>query len=642
MNRRWLEEKLVAVLVAVLFCTATRPAIGAECGHWGYLGDSVGGGQGYTRLVPPNQDVVTTVDELEAALAEAQTNPGTTIYVDDCAVISLTGRRDLQLPAGTTLASGRGNPGSSCPEGALLFTDEMYETPGDDKQVFSLFKVTGPGVRITGLRLRGHDTEIRDEAYSHLLARGIDVRGHDDLEVDNCELSGWSHAAVFLQNSRGNHIHHNYIHHNRRSGLGYGVVLIRAADALVEANVFNANRHAISGSGERDQSYEARYNLVLPSTVSAVFDMHGEKENPASEDVADSPYAGNRIAVHHNTFLSTSYPAVIIRGTPFDSATIERNWFAQGEACDAVWQKIYEGRHPDGRLSAPICPLSVFTIRDNCYDFEGWYLSDGGRKSWFPVAASRVGRASLAVGDFDADGKEDLFYGDGSRWFAAHGGRAGWHPLGFGSWEPLAYSGLQAPDLAFGQFLGDDRTDVFRGNGQRWFASDAGLGGWVPLAHSGHLPSALAFGDFVGDGRTDPLRNSQGRWHASDGGVGSWQPLAASSLSPPVLRFGDFIGDDRTDVFRTTNGQWYLSRSATETWQAAAASDYALDQLAVCDFDGDGKDDIFASTGSEWLFSKSAQASWEKLATSGYPVSELIFGDFTGDGVCDVLRTGRP
>jgi hypothetical protein len=31
----------------------------------------------------------------------------------------------------------------------------------------------------------------------------------DHLEVDNCELSGWSHVAVFLAAGKGHRIHHN-------------------------------------------------------------------------------------------------------------------------------------------------------------------------------------------------------------------------------------------------------------------------------------------------------------------------------------------------------------------------------------------------------------------------------------------------
>jgi hypothetical protein len=136
-------------------------------------------------------------------------------------------------------------------------------------------------------------------------------------------LFGWDYAAIDLgTGSHDNDIHHNFIHHNQRSGLGYGVVFHTGADALVEANVFDWNRHSIAGSrGFPGASYEACYNLVLGNANGHYFDMHG------GNDISDPTVpAGGYVKVHHNTFMESSEPAVAIRGVPTEGVWIYRNW----------------------------------------------------------------------------------------------------------------------------------------------------------------------------------------------------------------------------------------------------------------------------------------------------------------------------
>jgi len=35
----------------------------------------------------------------------------------------------------------------------------------------------------------------------------------------------WSYTSIFIRWSENSHVHHNYIHNNRRTGYGYGVSL---------------------------------------------------------------------------------------------------------------------------------------------------------------------------------------------------------------------------------------------------------------------------------------------------------------------------------------------------------------------------------------------------------------------------------
>jgi hypothetical protein len=221
----------------------------------------------------------------------------------------------------------------------LIFSTDLAASP--------LFLVGGEGVRVTGLRLRGPDQERRTEQmqklhkegkyYSIPNSDGI-ICSHPRLEVDNCEIWGWSHAGVFLKaGATKTHIHHNYMHHNQRSGLGYGVCLHRS-NALIEANLFDWCRHHIAGTGRPETSYEARYNLVLENANGHSFDMHGGADRKDGTDIA-----GDSISIHHNTFKATSVRAILIRGKPRKSAEIHHNWFLHPDAGRAIGQTHAKG-----------------------------------------------------------------------------------------------------------------------------------------------------------------------------------------------------------------------------------------------------------------------------------------------------------
>ena len=194
-------------------------------------------------------------------------------------------------------------------------------------------------MRFTGLRIIGPDTAIGSEPYDPPVSRGIAAEEVDNLQVDHCDLAGWPHAAILFSYSERGYVHHNDIHHNRRTGLGYGVVLVAETHVLIERNTFDYNRHAIAGTGKPKVGYEARYNFVGPNRNGHAFDMHGENEASAN----GSPYAGDRIDIHHNTFLGTSAAAIVIRGKPKVGAFLEHNCFAHASASAAYKQTKFTG-----------------------------------------------------------------------------------------------------------------------------------------------------------------------------------------------------------------------------------------------------------------------------------------------------------
>ena len=323
---------LAAILPAVATGEDEPTYITIEGQVYGAQADEVGpigGGVGYTRIVTEGDHVVTNLDELLEALDEAKR--GQVIFIPGHVEIDCTARIHiegliLEIPEGVTLASNRGHDGSA---GALLYSDTLDTNP--------LIRVMGPDVRITGLRIRGPNpkryidhhrrsfterlpdgtTRGHEYYYKFPISRGIETE-HPNLEVDNCEISAFSHTGIFLIRGDDHHIHHNFIHHCQYQGLGYGVCH-DVSTSLIERNLFDWNRHSIAGTGRAGSGYVARHNVELGTSLSHCFDMHGQRE-------AGTTIAGTTIHIHNNTFRAQATP-MFIRGAPEDVCEVHSNWF---------------------------------------------------------------------------------------------------------------------------------------------------------------------------------------------------------------------------------------------------------------------------------------------------------------------------
>ena len=300
-------------------------------------GNSIGGMENdipkFSRKISHSDFSVNDKRELLKALTESKA--GDVIYIDDKASIDLSGESKIKIPAGVILASGRGINGS---KGALLYTNK--------NGTFPLFTVEESGTEIFGIRLKGPDTGIysggvdafanKSEAYKKVnrnklyhknmygvpVSYGIGVSG-PNFSISNCEVFGWTYAGICLEGNATNaKIHHNYIHHNQRFGLGYGVVLKKGASALITANLFNFNRHSVAGTGEEDITVEVSYNRFLEdNNTTWAIDMHGGQDRNDGTNIA-----GRRIEIHHNEIrLKGKALGIVIRGVPTKEAIIYNN-----------------------------------------------------------------------------------------------------------------------------------------------------------------------------------------------------------------------------------------------------------------------------------------------------------------------------
>lgn len=319
-------------------------------------GDPIGGGEGYSRIVAPDSAdyVVSTTAGLLAALSRASS--GDVVYVEDGARINLTGREDIAVGRGVTLASGRGRGGS---EGALLYADDTSAS-----RFPSLIEI-GQGGRVTGLRVRGPNgtTSRAFPLYTGLVAAG------DDVEVDNCEIFNWPQAGAGVGSRHYAHFHHNHIHHCQADGFGYGVI-VAGGTALIEANYFDYYRHAIAGArGYPASSYEARYNICGPNATNTAFDMHGGNDGPSwgfDEGPDAGVPAGGTVLIHHNTFQATggNRISVGIRGVPVDTCQVYGNWtYWDEQYSEEVFKQYLEG--------LGLQPYVRMQVHDNWYGTGG-------------------------------------------------------------------------------------------------------------------------------------------------------------------------------------------------------------------------------------------------------------------------------
>lgn len=282
---------------------------------------AVGGGEKYNRKIPPSEAdyMISEVENLRPVLEE-EAESGDVVYIHPDATLVPTDlgydyADNIPVPAGVTLASNRGINGAPGGHIHVDLVDGVAAWPVLDIE---------EDVRVTGLRVSGPQWEWTE---SDEIGRGIRALG-PGTEIDNCEIWGFSGTAVGKGHSDfyGNfslNVHNNYIHHNPRDGLGYGVESSQAAHDLIEYNLFEHNRHSIAGGGSG--GYTARFNHDIGETaISHIFDMHRP--------------GGARIHIHHNTIepydhaaVDRKARAVTIRGVPKDEAWIHHNWFHNPE-----------------------------------------------------------------------------------------------------------------------------------------------------------------------------------------------------------------------------------------------------------------------------------------------------------------------
>src|SRR5215467_8596124 len=470
-------------------------------------------------------------------------------------------------------------------------------------------------VHLEGFRIQGPHWGSEDGDDN--LEKGIVISGCRNVDIGNMELSGFSGAAVYATDDTYRaqvpdavKVHDSFIHHNQHiGGNGYGVDASHGSFALVERNVFDFNRHAITAGSVVGNpgygGYTANYNLVLKGggyhgkwyeTYTQQFDVHGDNNcvdglpswlTPSG--IWNCGRSGKEYHVNFNAFQYSNGLDFKLRGTPSVGAFIDNNVFPQNTSNE---------------------------VQTGGWGTIGLYIG--------PNKAPLDSFGNYGVCDFDGDGHDDLFLSTGVSWWYMSSAKRQWTYLN-------SYTDT-IDHLAFGDFDGNGGCDVFAVHGNDWVISRGGRGPWQSLGSFGVPFDQLRFGHFTGGPRTEIFRRApDGQWWLISPGVFGWTPLQSSGVPLSQLHFGNFGGHGVTDVIAAQNGQWSVSYGGRTPWQPLnpGLSD-SLDHILIADLDGKGTDDIIRYNSSAGAFEVSVggRSGWQRLASAG--VLDIAGGVFTG------------
>jgi hypothetical protein len=218
-----------------------------------------------------------------------------------------------------------------------------------------------------------------------------------------------------------------------------------------------------------------------------------------------------------------------------------------------------------------------------------------------------VGRVpqSIAVGDFNGDGKQDLAVANSE---SANVSILLGNGDGTFSPAPNVSVGVSPFSVAVGDFNGDGHQDLAVANltGTVSILLGDGAGHFSAATNfdAGSVPESVAVGDFNGDGKQDLVvanfdSNSVSILLGDGGGNFSAPTNFGAGTSPFSVAVGDFNGDGRQDLAVAnygSNNVSILSGDGTGNFSAATNFGAGINPLSVAvgDFNGDGKQDLAA------------------------------------------------
>ncbi|MGD0506355.1 MAG: VCBS repeat-containing protein [Terriglobales bacterium] len=215
---------------------------------------------------------------------------------------------------------------------------------------------------------------------------------------------------------------------------------------------------------------------------------------------------------------------------------------------------------------------------------------------------------SVAVGDFNGDGKPDLVVANATNVGVLLGN-------GDGTFQAAVYYGAGSGPraVAVGDFNGDGKLDLVVGNvtsGNVSVLLGKGDGTFQPALNSAadNAPYSVVVGDFNGDGKLDVAVANYNSGDVSvllGKGDGTFQPVVNYAVGsiPSSVVVGDFNGDGKLDLAVTNvfdNTVSVLLGNGDGTFQAPVNFDTGAYPwwVAVGDFNGDGKPDLAAANGN--------------------------------------------
>jgi hypothetical protein len=274
--------------------------------------------------------------------------------------------------------------------------------------------------------------------------------------------------------------------------------------------------------------------------------------------------------------------------------------------------------------------------------------------SFAAASNSAVGStpASVAIGDYNGDGKSDLATAN----FNSNNVSV---LLGSGTGSFSAATnfavGINPLSVAIGDLNGDGKSDLATANQNSNNVSillGSGTGNFNAATNFavGSAPSSVAIGDFNSDGKSDLVTANLTSGNVSillGSGTGSFSAATnfAVGSGPDSVAIGDFNGDGKSDLAVANRGANVSILLGSGTGSFSAATNFAVgsisNSVAIGDFNGDGKSDLAtANGGSNNISILLGSGTGSFSAATNFAVGTNPFsvaaGDFNADGKLDV------
>ena len=240
---------------------------------------------------------------------------------------------------------------------------------------------------------------------------------------------------------------------------------------------------------------------------------------------------------------------------------------------------------------------------------------------------TRTTRARSWRGDFDGDGRTDVFLAAGTGWFISRAGIAPWEfirALDEDEARPRGRRHRQRRDRrrALPRLERQPRLRQERARGERHAADEP------PRADQGPPLRRLR--------RRPPDSTCSTRRTSSGGSATGARCRAASSTPRPPSRrssellFGDFDGIPGTDVAAVKKAGWSYSSGGTGSYtKFNGRLTKSFRGAIVADFDGNGRDDIGFNGDEKWHFARAGRGPARLLRNDAQtPIQNVLFGKF--------------
>jgi hypothetical protein len=473
----------------------------------------------------------------------------------------------------------------------VVADNELDEWPGSGVQVAGTVQYLVPPAGYTGPRMRPGDAGLVRVERNYIHNNARDGGGYGVV------LGGSAYATI-----EGNVFNYNR-HDVSADGQAFKGYIARFNYVLEGGFQFgngyygqHFDVHGIGTEASRKESHydggpAGEYFQVNNNTIRGEQDYGGflgfGQSTRAAFELRGRPAIGaefsNNVVVHDD-----SGEAIRLKNGEDSSLDTGRfssfNLKATGNRYDADYTREIATGDFDGDRRA-----DVFVANGT-----GWFMSRGGVRPWELLHISDKRTGDLAFADVDNDRVTDVLYRDGA-------GRLGVLKGGRVDLVPLTTLPVPIKELRTGDFDGDGKTDLFYTRNKQWWVWYGKDRRWTATQTSVTPVGDMLFGEFDDVKGTDVAAVRNDQWSISSGSTGSWTKLnkkLTSTLAGAVA--ADFDGNGRTDIAWGSGTTWTVSYDGSKPLTTLRKGGVipSLKSLLVARFDGGTRDQAVGFDGS--------------------------------------------